>query len=146
LTGLAKRWKKRGPPALSNLELLAVLLGSGIKGKDVFELAAEILKGMENNEGFINLKTLKSISGVGDTFEIIEEQLPEYIGNLDSLSELDDFTFIKECYPDGTLKDDLSEREREHLLITFRAHSYRGFIDALKETQSGNNLQKGDVF
>ena len=60
-----EKMEKKGPSALSNLELLAVLLGSGIKGKDVFEVAAEILKGMENNEDFINLKTLKSISGVG---------------------------------------------------------------------------------
>ncbi|MEW6104515.1 MAG: UPF0758 domain-containing protein [bacterium] len=35
---------KKGAKALSNLELLAVLLGSGIKGKDVFEVARDILK------------------------------------------------------------------------------------------------------
>jgi len=34
-----EKMEKKGPAALSNLELLAVLLGSGIKGKDVFEVA-----------------------------------------------------------------------------------------------------------
>lgn len=36
--------EKKGVKALSDLELLAVLLGSGIKGKDVFEVAKDILK------------------------------------------------------------------------------------------------------
>jgi len=34
-----EKMEKKGPAALSNLELLAVLLGSGIKGKDVWFIA-----------------------------------------------------------------------------------------------------------
>ncbi|MBA4416466.1 MAG: hypothetical protein C0392_00940 [Syntrophus sp. (in: bacteria)] len=77
-----------------------------------------------------------------DTFEVMEEQLPEYIGNLDALSALEDFVFIKDCYPDGTLKDDLSERERDRLLATFQAHSYREFINDLKKALTGAYLQE----
>ncbi len=39
-----EKMEQKGVRALSNLELLAVLLGSGIKDKDVFEVAKDILK------------------------------------------------------------------------------------------------------
>jgi len=93
-----EKMEKKGPRVLSNLELLAVLLGSGIKGKDVFKLSKDILK-------------------------IAQE----------------DFAFIKDCYPDGDLKDDLNERER--LPAMFRAHSYREFINDLKKAQTGIDIQ-----
>lgn len=60
-----EKMTKKGPPALSNLELLAVLLGSGIKGKDVFEVARDILKLTENGVEAITMEALKSIDGVG---------------------------------------------------------------------------------
>src|SRR3990167_1980850 len=37
-----EKMEKKGAKALSDLELLAVLLGSGIQGKDVFEVARDI--------------------------------------------------------------------------------------------------------
>jgi len=37
-----KKMEKKGVQALSDLELLAVLLGSGIQGKEVFEVARDI--------------------------------------------------------------------------------------------------------
>jgi hypothetical protein len=77
-----------------------------------------------------------------DTFEVIEDQLPEHIGNLEALNTLRDFAFIKDCYPMGALKDELTEKERERLLTAFRAHSYLKFIDDLKGTQTGADLQE----
>jgi len=55
----------RGPAALSNLELLAVLLGIGIKGRDVFAVAKEIVAMVEKDFSHINLESLQSINGVG---------------------------------------------------------------------------------
>jgi len=55
----------KGPEALSDLELLAVLLGSGIKGKDVFQVANAILKELDKNKERTDLKALISIEGVG---------------------------------------------------------------------------------
>ncbi|MEK9148802.1 MAG: DNA repair protein RadC [Candidatus Desantisbacteria bacterium] len=57
--------EKKGVKALSNLELLAVLLGSGIKDKDVFEVARDILKLAQNDFNNISLEKLKDIDGVG---------------------------------------------------------------------------------
>ncbi|MEK6968060.1 MAG: UPF0758 domain-containing protein, partial [Nanoarchaeota archaeon] len=57
--------ERKGIKALSNLELLAVLLGSGIKDKDVFEVARDILKLAQNDFDHISLEKLKDIDGVG---------------------------------------------------------------------------------
>jgi len=60
-----EKMEQKGAKALSNLELLAVLLGSGIKGKDVFEVAKDILKLAQNDFESISLEKLKEIEGVG---------------------------------------------------------------------------------
>lgn len=60
-----EKMEMKGAKALSGLELLAVLLGSGIKGKDVFEVAKDILKLAQNDFDNISLEKLKDIEGVG---------------------------------------------------------------------------------
>lgn len=60
-----EKMAQKGAKALSNLELLAVLLGSGIKGKDVFEVAKDILRLAQNEFDNISLEKLKDIEGVG---------------------------------------------------------------------------------
>lgn len=63
-----EKLKKYGTSKLSDKELLAILLSSGIKGKNVIELSREILNeikkvGIEN----INNESFKNIKGLGDT-------------------------------------------------------------------------------
>ncbi|MDI6714152.1 MAG: DNA repair protein RadC [Thermodesulfovibrio sp.] len=60
-----EKMEQKGAKALSNLELLAVLLGSGIKDKDVFEVAKDILKLAQEDFNNITLEKLKNIEGVG---------------------------------------------------------------------------------
>ena len=60
-----EKMEKRGVKTLSNLELLAVLLGSGIKGKDVFEVAKDILKLAQETFNELDLNSLRNIDGVG---------------------------------------------------------------------------------
>jgi len=60
-----EKMDRNGPQVLSDIELLAVLLGSGIKGKDVFKVARDILKLVQKDFNGINLKNLKNIDGVG---------------------------------------------------------------------------------
>lgn len=55
----------RGVQALSSHELLMVLLGSGLPGKDVAELASDILKIIEIEKANISLEMLTKIPGVG---------------------------------------------------------------------------------
>ncbi len=56
---------KKGTKALKDYELVAVLLGSGIKGKDVFALSREIVKLFEDDFDNLNLEKLLSIHGLG---------------------------------------------------------------------------------
>ncbi len=55
----------RGPGALSNLELMAVLLGSGIKGRDVFAVAKEIADTAEKDFERFSVEKLRTIDGIG---------------------------------------------------------------------------------
>ncbi len=57
----------RGPSALSDVELLAILLRTGIKGKNVFQLAQELLSTLGGLSGLLNTSTteLKLIKGLG---------------------------------------------------------------------------------
>lgn len=56
---------KKGPSALSNLELVAVLLGSGIKDRDVFKVAGEITNLAEDDFKKLSIDRLRHISGIG---------------------------------------------------------------------------------
>jgi DNA repair protein RadC len=56
---------KKGPKALSNLELIAAVLGLGSSGRDVYELAWEIVKLAEKNFNNLSIDKLKSIEGIG---------------------------------------------------------------------------------
>lgn len=55
----------KGPEALSDSELIAILLGSGVKGKDVFQVARAILRKLDSKKEKVDVKTLVSIEGVG---------------------------------------------------------------------------------
>ncbi len=55
----------RGPAALKDYELVAILLGSGTKTKDVLALAKEIVKLFEKDFEGIDLERLQQIHGLG---------------------------------------------------------------------------------
>lgn len=56
---------QKGAEGLSDLELLAILLGSGTKGHDVMTIAGRILKKMDAEKGGVSLEELRRIEGVG---------------------------------------------------------------------------------
>jgi len=55
----------KGEAALSDVELLAVLLGSGVKGVGVLDLSAKILRKFDGRLDRIDVESLQSIGGVG---------------------------------------------------------------------------------
>jgi len=56
----------RGAVSLTDRELLTVLLGSGTKRHDVFQVAGNILKTMDcQRQGMVRIETLRKIDGVG---------------------------------------------------------------------------------
>ncbi|MEA3498010.1 MAG: UPF0758 domain-containing protein, partial [Campylobacterota bacterium] len=56
---------KKGVKSLKDYELVAILLGSGIKGKDVIKLSKEIVKLFEDDFHSLNLDKLLQIHGLG---------------------------------------------------------------------------------
>jgi DNA repair protein RadC len=56
-----------GPAALSDGELLAVLLNTGIHGKDVKALAADLLNFLDNNRDIPSVKEISALAGIGET-------------------------------------------------------------------------------
>lgn len=60
-----ERLVQKGPASLSDVELLAVLLGSGIEGRDVLAVAQLILKAVDAEGTAIDIQKLVEIPGVG---------------------------------------------------------------------------------
>ena len=60
-----ERFLQKGADALSKSDLLAILLGSGIKGKNVKQLSEHILKKFSKNFLNITFDDLLEISGIG---------------------------------------------------------------------------------
>jgi len=60
-----EKLKAKGVEALKDYELLAVLLGSGTKDRDVIALAKDIVKLFENDFENLTLEKLMNIRGLG---------------------------------------------------------------------------------
>ncbi len=55
----------KGPQALKDHELMAVLVGSGVQGKDVMKLSKEIVDVMEEHFETLDAERLRGIHGLG---------------------------------------------------------------------------------
>jgi DNA repair protein RadC len=57
----------KGPQALSDRELLCILLNTGIKGKSVTALAGEVLDKLDRSKAIPSMEDLTAISGLGES-------------------------------------------------------------------------------
>lgn len=60
-----ERFLQKGADALSKSDLLAILIGSGIKGKNVKQLSEQIIRKFGNKFLDITVDDLIEISGIG---------------------------------------------------------------------------------
>ena len=60
-----ERFIKKGPDAISKSDLLAIVLGSGIKGKNVQKLSQQIIKKFSANFLSVTINDLQTIDGIG---------------------------------------------------------------------------------
>jgi len=60
-----EKFLEKGPDALTNSELLAIFLGSGIKGVNVKVLSQKIIKKFGNNLLDVSIEDLMKITGIG---------------------------------------------------------------------------------
>lgn len=56
---------QKGAEALSDVELIAILLGRGVEGHDVMSVAARVLKALDNGRDKPDIEELKKIEGMG---------------------------------------------------------------------------------
>ncbi|MBM3236421.1 DNA repair protein RadC [Candidatus Poribacteria bacterium] len=59
------RLKEQGAQALSDIELIAIILGSGNKEQDVMTLSSKIARLLAENKAEISLEMLSNIEGIG---------------------------------------------------------------------------------
>jgi len=60
-----EKLKERGASALSDTELIAVILGSGSKEQDVLSLSSKVAKLLSENKGKLSMEQLSEIEGIG---------------------------------------------------------------------------------
>jgi DNA repair protein RadC len=60
-----EKLQQKGAAALSDMELIAILLGSGTKGHDVMKVSAKILKTLDGDGAQASIEELQKIEGVG---------------------------------------------------------------------------------
>ncbi|MBU1168516.1 MAG: DNA repair protein RadC [Proteobacteria bacterium] len=60
-----EKLREKGAQALSDTELVAVILGSGNKDRDVMSLASKVSRLISRNHGAVSLGLLSAIEGIG---------------------------------------------------------------------------------
>lgn len=107
-----EKLQKKGAQALSNLELMTALLGKGVKGRDVFRVAKDVLKVAENDFDNLTVEKLEKIDGIGlakacQTLSAIE--LVKRLLTKDSIK-------IRTAKDIVKLVEELKERKQEYFL------------------------------
>lgn len=64
-------------------------------------------------------------------------QDPKLDIQIEAFNGTDDHDFLKSCYyqEDNFLKQDISDNEREKLIVIFREHAYQEFLKVAEENQ-----------
>ncbi len=78
-----------------------------------------------------------------DTFELFESDLPQRLLTITEEIYGQDYDFVNECYPEGTLKEIITEKEKHLLRLIFKEVAYRQFLENQQNDEQGNiNLQE----
>jgi adenine-specific DNA-methyltransferase len=113
-----ERFLKKGSEALSKSDLLAILLGSGIKGKNVKQLSEQIIKKFGKN--FLNIKVedLLEVSGIGQAKAL---QIISAISLVKRFydEEKGGDTIIKNQQDVLSLTYDLRDKKKEYLVCLY---------------------------
>ena len=113
-----ERFLKKGSEALSKSDLLAILLGSGIKGKNVQKLAQQIVKKSGKNFLNITIDDLQDISGIGQAkaLQIVSaiSLVKRYYAD-----EKANEVIIKNSQNVFSLAYDLREKKKEYLVCLY---------------------------
>jgi len=113
-----ERFLKKGSETLSKSDLLAILLGSGIKGKNVQKLAQQVVKKLGKNFLNITVDDLQDISGIGQAkaLQIVSaiSLVKRYYAD-----EKTNEVVIKNSQDVLSLVYDLKEKKKEYLVCLY---------------------------
>ena len=113
-----EKFLKKGPEALSKSDLLAILLGSGIEGKNVQKLSQQIIKKFGKN--FLNITTgdLQKVSGIGQAKAL---QIASAISLVKRFYDDDqkNEVVIKKFQDVISITYDLRSKKKEHLVCLY---------------------------
>jgi len=111
-----ERLEKYGPDRLSDSELLAILLGSGIKGKNVLTLSGEILRQVEKKgSANISRSDFSKINGLG------KAKISQILALIELSKRLNEKNgiVIKSAEDVWKLCADFYESKKEHLAVFY---------------------------
>ena len=113
-----EKFLKKGPEALSKSELLAILLGSGIKGKNVRQLSQQIIKKFGKNFLSITVDDLKGVAGIGEAKAL---QIASAISLVKRFYAEDrtNKTIVRNSQDVASLAYDLRSKKKEHLVCLY---------------------------
>lgn len=113
-----ERFLSKGSDALSKSDLLAILLGSGIKGKNVQKLSLQIIQKFGKDFLNVTIEDLKGISGIGEAkaLQIISAiSLVRRYYQDEKTNEV----IIKNVKDVLSLTYDLRDKKKEHLVCLY---------------------------
>lgn len=113
-----ERFLKKGSDALSKSDLLAILLGSGIKGKNVQKLSQQVIQKFGKNFLNISVNDLQEISGIGEAKAL---QIVSAISLVKRFyqDEKSNEIIIKNSQDVISLTYDLRNKKKEHLACLY---------------------------
>lgn len=113
-----ERFLKKGPEALSKSDLLAILLGSGIKGTNVQELSQQIIRKFGKKFLNITVDDLQEIPGIGQAKAL---QIASAISLVKRFYTDDQTSEIKISNSQDviSLTYDLRDKKKEHLVCLY---------------------------
>lgn len=102
-----------GAASLSDAELLAIILQTGVKGKDVFKLASELDRVIKKTDGSLEYQFLKEIPGMGEVKALKILACMEYSKRY-KLNQHKRITAAGDVF---RLVYDITEKNQEHFVL-----------------------------
>ena len=125
-----ERFLKKGPDALSKSDLLAILLGSGIKGKNVQKLANQIIQKFGNNFLNITVEKLQEISGIGEA---------------KALQIVSAISLVKRYYEEDKIKENIIKNPQDVISLTYELRDKKKEFLVCLYLKANNSLLKKEI-
>jgi len=113
-----ERFLKKGPDALSKSDLLAILLGSGIKGKNVQQLSQQIIKKFGKDFLSITVDDFQKVSGIGQAKALQVASAISLVKRFYEDNQTNEVV-IKNSQDVVSLTYDLRNKKKEHLVCLY---------------------------